>query len=64
MGWNLNFGSSSGSGAGFQLFKKTTDGQDAIFADATARDAYFAANPADLSLLENDQYLIIKHLDN
>ena len=63
MGWKI-VGLGGGSGAGFQLFKKTTDGLDAIFADAAARDAYFGANPADLALLDADQFLIIKLLDN
>lgn len=62
MGWNIV--GLGGSGAGFQLFKKTTDGESAIFADATARDVYFAANPADLTLLDNDQFLIIKLLND
>ncbi len=57
-------GIGGGSGTGFQLFKKSTDGQNAIFADASARDVYFGANPSDLTTLDNNEFLIIKLLDN
>ena len=63
MGWNF-IGLGGGSGAGFQLFKKSTDGEDAIFANAAARDSYFTANPGDLTILDEDQFKIIKLLDN
>ena len=53
-----------GSGAGFRLFTQTADGQSAIYANAAARDAYFTANPGDLTILDDDQFLIIKLLDD
>ncbi len=52
------------SGAGFQLFKKSTDGLDAVFANAAARDVYFGANPGDLAVMDSNEFLIIKLLDD
>ncbi|MCK5616604.1 hypothetical protein KAR91_82855, partial [Candidatus Pacearchaeota archaeon] len=56
-------------GSGFVLFTKTADGQPAIFtgADRTAaeteRDDYFTANPGDLDLLDANEFLLIKLVD-
>ncbi len=49
--------------AGFQLFTQS-DNNPGIYADASARDTYFAANPTELTRLDNNSFLIIKLLDN
>lgn len=51
-----------GTGA-FQLFYQS-DNQPGEYADAAARDVYFGANPDELDRLDNNEFLIIKLLDN
>jgi len=45
---------------GFRLFKRTDNGEDAIFASEADRDTYFSNNPDDLTTLDNNEFLIIK----
>ncbi len=52
-----------GAGAGFQLFTQSNN-DPGIYADAAARDVYFGANPDELARLEENEFLIIKLLDN
>lgn len=56
-------GGTGGSGAGFQLFTQSNN-QSGIYADAAARDAYFGANPSELIRMDENEFLIIKLLDN
>ncbi|MCP4651497.1 MAG: hypothetical protein GY853_15645, partial [PVC group bacterium] len=50
-------------GSSFQLFIQS-NGSQGVYADAAARNTYFAANPSELTRLDNDQFLIIKLLDD
>lgn len=52
-----------GEGAGFQLFTQS-DNDPGIYADDTERDTYFSTYPDELTRLDNNQFLIIKLLDN
>jgi len=53
-----------GAGRGsFQLFTQS-NGSSGVYADAAARDDYFALNPSDLARLDNNEFLIIKLLDD
>lgn len=65
----MAFGSIGAGGGGFSLFTRSDNGQPAIFVGATraaaetARDAYFTANPADLAVLDANQFLLIQLVD-
>ena len=59
-----NYTLNGSGGAGFQLFTRTDNNQNAIFADAAARDTYFTANANDLATLDANEFLIIKLLDD
>jgi len=58
-----NFPGIGGSGSGFQLFTQANN-DPGIYADAAARDVYFGANPSDLARADNNEFLIIKLIDN
>ncbi|MCP4122217.1 MAG: hypothetical protein GY751_10730, partial [Bacteroidetes bacterium] len=51
------------TGAGFQLFTQS-DSNLGIYDDEDDRDDYFDANPTELARLADNQYLIIKILDD
>ena len=53
----------AGTGAGFVLYTQL-DNNSGVYADAAARDVFFAANPLDLARLDADEFLIIKLLDD
>ncbi len=59
----MSLGSLLGRNAGFQLFIQS-DNSDGVYANAAARDVYFGANPSELARLDNNQFLIIKLLDD
>ena len=52
-----------GTGSGFQLFTQSNN-DSGIYADAAARDVYFGANPDELARLDDNEFLIIKLLDD
>lgn len=60
----INIYPSGVGGAGFQLFTRTADNLSGVFADAEARDAYFTANPDDITIVEENQFMVIKLEDN
>lgn len=47
----------------FQIFKQS-DAQSGVYPDAASRDSYFTTNPDELARLDNNEFLIIKLLDN
>ncbi len=59
MGGNQSFT----KGAGFLLFTQA-DNNPGVYADAAARDAYFGANPSELARLDENEFLVIKLLDD
>lgn len=61
MAWKILIGGAGGSG--FILFTQA-DGNPGIYADAAARDSYFATVPDDLDRLEASEFLIIKLLND
>ncbi len=52
-----------GGGAGFQLFIQS-DNSQGIYADAAARNTYFAANQSEVDRLARNEFLIIRLDDN
>lgn len=52
-----------GGGAGFQLFIQS-DNNQGIYADAAARNTYFAANQSEVDRLARNEFLIIRLDDN
>ena len=50
-------------GAGFQVFEQS-NGISGVYADAAARDSYFSVNPSEVDRVAENEFLIIKLLDD